>query len=528
MSTFSEMDKSIVFILKRLQLWVLILDEYVRKPEEILKMCRVSSQINGIYCETKWRLAFDKAFPAVLKHLDQQDLLNLRLICKKWRNVVDTMLESHHDSFTLCHNTDLEIFEPAKGFQYPVWRKEQGPVQILGIPKITKLIQELEERRTRNGEAEDVNNYSNPFVGRAVHFSPRTSEADENSTVSGEVVSEYWQYLLELLTLYGKQIHQLHISIGNAEMQSLVFYRHLRVCLDLVPNLRALKLEGTLRQPRNTYCELRLRIFRETHKLPELPNLKCMDINSRLELWVDRVDGIRSYHEEKHVVLNQLVLQTYAPQTETLFYRGKPINPNSVTEYPQQLPNVKELNAICSDSVGVMFLLREVRLQQLNTLRVYIPQGCYVLRELFLLLQRCPQLSRLELGETQLLLTDDLPQLEPAPAVRYLTVGHSVHVSYNYLVCLPNLEYLGICVSPMTPEQDYLDTRENHNEVVKIRKYLKGRNSTMYKSNVWQLLPKLKEVDIFKNPGGTWRHFTRQQFEMYFQEKQDIQVDFLP
>lgn len=496
----------------------MILDEYVKDPDDILTMCRVSSQLNGIYYDNKWRLAFDKVFPSLLQHLNQRDLLNLRLSCKKWKIIIDSMLESHNSSFTLCHNTDISKFEPAPGFEYPAWRREQGPTQILGIPQITQFLQEMEDRRSRlSGEPNGLTLLAedNPFVGRSVHFSPRPPDFDEDATIHGAVVSEYWQLLLELLTHYGKHINQLFLSTGNAEMQSLIFYRHLRVCLDLVPNLQVLKLEGSLRQPRNTYCELRLRIFRETHKLPELASLKCLDINSRLELWVDRVDGVRSYHEEKHVVLNQLVLQTYSSQVETLYYRGKPINPNSVTEYPQQLPNVKELNALCSDSVGVMFLLREVRMPELNTLRIYVPQGCYVLRELFLLLQRSPLLKRLELGETQLLLTDDLPQLEPAPQVTYLYVGHSVHVTYNYLVCLPNLEYLGICVSPMTPEQEYIDSRENHNEVVKIRNYLRGKETSLYQSNVWKLLTKLNVVDVFKNGGDLWKRYTRKGYTWY-------------
>lgn len=483
------------------QVWEYILDK-VEKSQDIQNFCKAYPNWDRILHRTKQAWLFDQVFPCLFVYLSKDDTLNCRITCKRWLLAVDNFLENNQVRRPLL---------PAQQQQGPFLRLRTLSTWLLRNHllqnEITPLKADIFEREAQQCYPRD----RNPILGRSAIFKFEPECAHSTN----------------FLTKFGKHIWFLRIE-SRQNGASWLFWRLVEI-LPLVPNLK--KLEVVIRPvgaPSGlipSYMEELEEQWKQNH-LPPLHHLESLEITEH--------DLFHGY------ILKNVLISTYAPKIHRLSINQYSI-PGSI-----QLANLTELTISADTDYQVESLLR---LQSpVTRLTLYIAYNDHDVNQDYpnlVLVFRAVQHFRNTLRSLYIQFPGPHSSvnwqnlnltLSPLQLPHLQTLGfrECTPLSFNLIAGLSSsLEYLHIYsyrvregVSPL--EDSITNGNSNStatgglpsNEILDIHRCLQTHRlmrENIYRSNMWNLLPKLKEFTVtMDNNEAFERKYMREAYDKYF------------
>lgn len=139
-------------------------------------------------------------------------------------------------------------------------------------------------------------------------------------------------------------------------------------------------------------------------------------------------------------------------------------------------------------------------------------------RDLFLWLRRHPLLQSLYVASNYFRITEEPsgwdPEVVSFPNLTILRIRDGLELTYDFLLCLPNLQYLILKVDVFPKVTDNSVKAKGK---IKIREQIQTRR--MYESNIWELLPKLRMVALFADVVGAVDLESYEEFDRWTYEQ---------
>lgn len=445
---------------------------------------------------------FGKVVRHLVKHLSINDILNCRLVCHSWMIAVDHLLE---DSLSIpplpttpstskarknARSKTSVVFQPQPDLFHNcrIHSSFMGPHILEGIhlldTETLKLFLERMETHERN-----------PFLGRCVRFG-NYGDTKHNAA--------YWDNCLELLRQFGLHIWYVELSDGHVSVPNpLTCYRLVRQCLMQLPSLRSLEISFANQNiGRDKVAELIH--FMLVNPLPPLKMLDKLEWNEQScsELVQDNV--LTAYSKQLNAFACPISVfvdknKPYSfPNLRHLYITNVMSNEVLSSLLAWKLPNLKILylnlgsercrdcGTLCNETWSSKIVLEIVKKFQLEFLSLFLAPG-----------------GKLAADNTDLKSAKEWK----INSMKCFEVQHCQENQYDFLKCFKALERIHFydIHHPAFPERGTSEgdrasvsgSIESGNsgtlaDALDIQKFLYDRK--MEESNIWELIPSLKEV----------------------------------
>ncbi len=412
--------------------------------------------------------------PHIFKYLEKTEIFNLRLACKRWNIAVDTFLENHpsvrpYDVLGDQQNINCSLTNTS------IYRFQDYLYTYNNLQAFTSFQRKAEDHPR------------NPFLGRSVSLVPK-----ENVYLE---ISRYFSQAIRFFNMYGE--HIWYVTFANFTCMflqtPLEFYKGFRECLVNLPNLKSLELEVINISKGDDVKNMELVKYLESNPLPSLSHLESLDLT---------VNGMPQQFHEMFYTLYSSQLRKLSVKL-TLWKEVYGNHLQNLTEL--QLRHVRSLTMLR----GFLRNLNSPLLQKCS-LFLGFPLGVMVL---FQLLERFKQLRVLKVtsdrgATTQARLTELVPlSLVHLKSLETLELQDSPKLTYAFMIGLPSLQSLIIWKNKVSRGEE---TVIRGSPKVHLRKYIGSNNTdSMYQSNVWTVVPKLKSLTVKSGSNDGVKPFTQ-------------------
>ncbi|CAL8124716.1 unnamed protein product [Orchesella dallaii] len=214
---------------------------------------------------------FELVLPVLLKRLSLEDCLSCRLVCRKWKKGVDTVLDNHPSRVNVPDEHTRENAFPLR-FINAVDDPNISTGRLFGdfgmvISRFWTFFT-YRDKIDRNFMEEMNSHCGNPFVGR-------------NLKMRVTLPQEYVISARTVLERFGTHIWYARLRFDDsmrtqAEMEEFPVEIRIRDALSLLPNLKSLCLDVCIHERTEALSslEIRARNYFQRHPLPTLRNLE--------------------------------------------------------------------------------------------------------------------------------------------------------------------------------------------------------------------------------------------------------------
>ncbi|CAL8124714.1 unnamed protein product [Orchesella dallaii] len=213
---------------------------------------------------------FELVLPVLLKRLSLEDCLSCRLVCRKWKKGVDTVLDNHPSRVNLPDDHTRRYAFPLR-FINAVDSPNFSTGRLFGnfgmvICRFSTFI--IHRDKIDRNFMEEMNSHrGNPFVGRSLKMRVNFPQ-------------EYVISARTVLERFGTHIWYARLRFDDsmrtqAEMEEFPVEIRIRDALSLLPNLKSLCLDVCIiEQEVLSGLEIRAQNYFQRHPLPTLRNLE--------------------------------------------------------------------------------------------------------------------------------------------------------------------------------------------------------------------------------------------------------------
>lgn len=235
-------------------------------------------------------------FPLLHNCLNAKDILNSRLVCRKWKREIDTFLERGSSSFH-AGLPRSSIF---------------GEITLTDLLTVTQFNKAFEDENSKDKTVTLFTDDDNrlPFISRSLTLGSCTSDEELET-------AEFWEQAELTLATHGEKLWHLRLHFCR-DLDDYLQFIVLTDLLKLTPNLRSLEI---LCSPEGNGRSLGLEINWEGSRfqLPELPRLEL--------LRTENIDNVRLKSLlEKYSHIHRLQWSTVHAPPEN--FKGDTIFPN--------------------------------------------------------------------------------------------------------------------------------------------------------------------------------------------------------
>lgn len=327
-------------------------------------------------------------------------------------------------------------------------------------------------------------------------FRNKMIASPENPIVSRSVQIRDHPNTLPFIREFGNHIWHLTMSMFPEEGTPVDFILYLRDILSHTPNLRTFQVMGYLNDEGGRIADLHaeeelLNTFLTENPLPSLPELKTLDL---------RLRDIHS-HDQTVRIIDNAFLTAYAPQLHRLFQGHRmglaELPFSNLTDLSLMIHSADQLTILRNLSSPLKVLDLIIHTTEINFRRMF--RSVEAFRETLKVLSlrffaHTPR--RIQFGKSvQMPRRINLPFLEE---LRLEDVCARSDMSFDFLRGLWGLRILEIQFSQYTKLDDEPRRRERVLINEHLDEYGKGSDFGMYFSNIWELLPWLQKLTLWR------------------------------
>lgn len=464
----------------------------MKEPDDLSNSLLAAPQLwDDILYSRKTDFLFSTILPILSlrdSYLDKADILKCRLVNSSWKTHVDNFLTNHPCLLSLdgINHEKKDCCVPVHSDSSYCWEKASIQVQS------SQDIQDILEKML-------VYPDSNPFLVQCLEF----GDFDWDPAVSEEIAPELLNDLKILLARVGTSIRHFRF-LSAAQRTGPIFYKHIQDILQFLPNLKTLRFwfvagPGDINAPR---CDQLI----QANPLPDLPHLQI----------------VKASHLPT-VIMNAL-LQKYSNQLEKLeilslrglshlySYDKESINcSNKLNELSVRLWNLNDIWKL--NGSGLLS-------SGLKSLNVFIDLSVDIdgLEKLFYILSTSKSGAILEKLSIEFLvdvigpvkrLVDPQTRLR-LPALKKFNISCKKRElnTMDFILDMESLEELFVSMTDLSMVNQFKTSGGYSPELLKFV----GYEEFLYESNIWQLLPKLNQIqivmdEVLKDPSPAFYFF---------------------
>lgn len=403
--------------------------------------------------------------PHIYPYLRNEDILQCRVTCKKWKTTINTFVEDHSCYHPSIPYGDYRGDTGRESVYYPLVSKKLHQVRFNWIEELEKFCKDFPPAICKG----------NPILGRSVCLYAR--------------VDPTWMAnALVFLSRYGQHIWYFTFQSEHPADQ---YIEYLNKFLEHLPYLKKLRVYSSW-DPQN--LELEQVEIRDQFRIRECPLLKILEINVR---------DIRI----RYKLMNQFAQQVQRLELD----QWEPIY--SVKK-EMSLDNLKEL-IINVDSNEILESLATVSCRRLRKLTVTLRYRGIDLRIFERVLKNLGKHLRV-----LKIVVSTIGSFQGGAQYRFsglvlskldvLVLVNASELPARFLCCVQSIEHL------------YYETwLDNGIGAACMSKYF--NKSDMYESTIWEVLPYLGRLThLFMNPANVKKVYTRQNYELKEKSSQEL------